>query len=169
MWDLTEALKFVKLLAPSFGGNPNFITLWGSSAGAALVHGLSESPHSQDLFQRAIQSSGTLFAEWAYSNVSISSSINLASAVGCFSTNETLKSSKIKECLKSKSMFEIFGGVKQVYSKFSSNFRALMFSPIFDNDFFTDKEFVNANSTHIPTLFTVTDAEWAHAGRPHTW
>uniref|UniRef100_A0A1I8A1J5 Carboxylic ester hydrolase n=1 Tax=Steinernema glaseri TaxID=37863 RepID=A0A1I8A1J5_9BILA len=45
-WDQTEALRFVKKVISSFGGNPDDITVGGSSAGATSVSALTLSPHS---------------------------------------------------------------------------------------------------------------------------
>lgn len=57
-WDQVEALKFVHRNAKAFGGSPDKITLYGSSAGAASVGALSISPHSRDYVYQVI---GTKF------------------------------------------------------------------------------------------------------------
>jgi carboxylesterase type B len=41
------ALHFLQQILPNFGGNPEETTVWGHSAGAASVHALAISPHSE--------------------------------------------------------------------------------------------------------------------------
>lgn len=53
LWDQTLALKFVKENIAYFGGNPDKITVWGQSAGAASVDMLSLSPHSRSMLQKS--------------------------------------------------------------------------------------------------------------------
>uniref|UniRef100_A0ABM0M9G9 Carboxylic ester hydrolase n=1 Tax=Saccoglossus kowalevskii TaxID=10224 RepID=A0ABM0M9G9_SACKO len=65
MYDQVLALKWVKSNIGAFGGNPNRITIFGESAGAASVGLHLLSPLSEPLFNRAILQSGTPDAEWA--------------------------------------------------------------------------------------------------------
>uniref|UniRef100_A0A1I7X4H8 Carboxylic ester hydrolase n=1 Tax=Heterorhabditis bacteriophora TaxID=37862 RepID=A0A1I7X4H8_HETBA len=65
LWDQTLALQFLNEILSSFGGDPNRITLSGHSAGSSSVSALLFSPHSNDLFQQAIEMSGSVFAEYA--------------------------------------------------------------------------------------------------------
>ncbi|EGT47030.1 hypothetical protein CAEBREN_19581 [Caenorhabditis brenneri] len=65
LWDLTLGLKWVQKHIASFGGDPNNVTIFGQSAGAALVDLLALSPHSRDLFQRVIPMSGGSLCEYA--------------------------------------------------------------------------------------------------------
>lgn len=61
--DCIQALKWVKTNATAFGGDPNNITIFGQSAGGAMVQTLITSPKAKGLFQRAIvQSAGGLKA-----------------------------------------------------------------------------------------------------------
>ncbi|KAB7507264.1 Carboxylesterase 1E [Armadillidium nasatum] len=65
--DQQLALKWVKENIVHFGGNPNAITLFGNSAGAASIHFQIFSPGSKDLFQRVILQSGNALCPWATS------------------------------------------------------------------------------------------------------
>ena len=56
--DAIAALKWVKANIANFGGDPNNVTIFGESAGAAMVGMLSGSPAAKGLFQRAIAESG---------------------------------------------------------------------------------------------------------------
>ncbi|MGX1163016.1 para-nitrobenzyl esterase [Arthrobacter sp. SLBN-100] len=57
--DVLEALQWVKRNIGSFGGDPDNVTVFGESAGAAAVGTLLGMPASQGLFRRAIMQSGT--------------------------------------------------------------------------------------------------------------
>lgn len=63
--DLIAALKWVKENIANFGGDPNNVTIFGASAGGALIHSLLASPRAKGLFHKAILHSGTLYCPWA--------------------------------------------------------------------------------------------------------
>jgi para-nitrobenzyl esterase len=56
--DSIAALQWVKANIAAFGGDPANVTIFGESAGAAMVGGLVGSPVAKGLFQRAISESG---------------------------------------------------------------------------------------------------------------
>ena len=56
--DAIAALTWVKANIAAFGGDPNNVTIFGESAGAAMVGMLSGSPVAKGLFQKAIAESG---------------------------------------------------------------------------------------------------------------
>lgn len=63
--DQVQALKWVQQNIKSFGGDPNNVTLFGISAGAAAVDYHILSPMSKGLFHRAICNSGSSLLHWA--------------------------------------------------------------------------------------------------------
>ncbi|XP_063697509.1 esterase B1-like [Culicoides brevitarsis] len=63
--DQNLALKWIKENIREFGGNPDNITLFGESAGAASVHYHMMSRQSEKLFSRAILMSGCVYNNWA--------------------------------------------------------------------------------------------------------
>ncbi|KAI5639534.1 carboxylesterase family domain-containing protein [Phthorimaea operculella] len=64
MKDQVAALKWVKKNIAKFGGDPDNITVFGQSAGAASVIYHMVSPMSRTLFKRAISMSGVPSCEW---------------------------------------------------------------------------------------------------------
>ncbi|XP_046396391.1 juvenile hormone esterase-like [Ischnura elegans] len=64
--DQVTALKWVQRYIRYFGGNPEKVTLFGQSAGAASVSYHMLSPMSQGLFHKAITQSGSAVALWAW-------------------------------------------------------------------------------------------------------
>ena len=65
LFDQLLALKWVHENIHHFGGNPNRVTLFGESAGAASVSMHLLSPLSQDYFTRAITQSASATCDWA--------------------------------------------------------------------------------------------------------
>ncbi|XP_030024687.2 venom carboxylesterase-6 [Manduca sexta] len=63
--DQVMALKWVRDNIEAFGGDPNRVTIFGESAGAASVHLHMLSPESKGLFHRAIAQSGVALSPWA--------------------------------------------------------------------------------------------------------
>lgn len=81
--DQVQALKWVQQNISKFNGEPNNITIFGSSAGGASVAYLLLSPMAKGLFHKAISQSGTCLLHWAQNkNVKeLSSKIALLSGV----------------------------------------------------------------------------------------
>ncbi|EGT40124.1 hypothetical protein CAEBREN_31088 [Caenorhabditis brenneri] len=65
LWDQTLALKWVQEHIASFGGAPDSVTLFGTSAGGASVEFLALSPHSNKLFHRFMANSGSAYCDFA--------------------------------------------------------------------------------------------------------
>jgi len=64
LMDLLAALRWIKQHIAEFGGDPDNVTLFGESAGAANIGYLMSSPHAQGLFHKAIhQSAGFQMVE----------------------------------------------------------------------------------------------------------
>lgn len=59
--DQVFALKWVRRNIANFGGDPNNVTVFGTSAGASSVHFLMMSDKAKGLFHRALPMSGTSF------------------------------------------------------------------------------------------------------------
>lgn len=73
-----------------FGGDPNCVTLFGQSAGAAMVSALTiSSTISTDLFHKAIIQSGSVFGTWAYMEHPVDDAKNIARKAGLSSRLST--------------------------------------------------------------------------------
>ena len=59
--DQIQALRWVQENITAFGGDPDNVTIFGCSAGAASIHGLVVSPLAKGLFHKAIPESGSLY------------------------------------------------------------------------------------------------------------
>uniref|UniRef100_A0A1B0GMF3 Carboxylic ester hydrolase n=1 Tax=Phlebotomus papatasi TaxID=29031 RepID=A0A1B0GMF3_PHLPP len=64
--DAVMALRWVRQNIQNFGGDPNNITIFGLSAGGAMVHYLLLSPSARGLFDKAISMSGSALDPWAF-------------------------------------------------------------------------------------------------------
>ncbi|KAL5279149.1 CES5A.2 family protein [Megaselia abdita] len=99
--DQVESLRWIKEHISVFGGDPNTVTIFGESAGAASVSYLLESEKSKGLFHRAIMQSGIFFNPWAqplHKGVARKRALKVAEWVNC--GNEKGNWAEIVSCLK---------------------------------------------------------------------
>uniref|UniRef100_A0A0N4ZAC4 Carboxylic ester hydrolase n=1 Tax=Parastrongyloides trichosuri TaxID=131310 RepID=A0A0N4ZAC4_PARTI len=88
--DQQMALEWIKINIREFGGDPNKVTIFGQSAGAASVTGHLYAPSSYPLFNRVIAHSGTIVNIWATNSPDIVQNAmkKLIVDVGCDVDNE---------------------------------------------------------------------------------
>jgi carboxylesterase type B len=65
LWDQRLALQWVHKNIADFGGDPEKVTLFGNSAGAASVLYQVMNPTNKGLFRRILTQSGSVLAQWA--------------------------------------------------------------------------------------------------------
>ncbi|XP_013189497.2 juvenile hormone esterase isoform X2 [Amyelois transitella] len=80
--DQVSALKWVKRNIEQFGGDPDNVTLFGESAGAASVAYHMISPMSKGLFHKVIAQSGTCIDDWSIQRDSIARAIRCGKFLG---------------------------------------------------------------------------------------
>ncbi|KAK9508185.1 hypothetical protein O3M35_007905 [Rhynocoris fuscipes] len=94
--DQSLLLRWVKKNIRLFGGNPDSVTIAGTSAGSSSVHYHMISPLSKGLFHRSFSMSGTVLIPWAQAENSLEKAKKLAEIFNCSAGN----SLEIKQCLK---------------------------------------------------------------------
>lgn len=87
MKDQVAALRWVQRNIRNFGGDPNQVTIHGSSAGGASIDLQVLSPMSNGLFRAAIPESGAATSTWPIEINPIASATKLAETVGFTSSN----------------------------------------------------------------------------------
>lgn len=80
-------MQWVQQNIEKFGGNPDNVTIFGESAGAASVHIHSLSAQSRNYFHKAICQSGDAVMEWAIQPNAEEKSKKLAKVLGCKETD----------------------------------------------------------------------------------
>nr|XP_057927503.1 bile salt-activated lipase-like isoform X2 [Doryrhamphus excisus] len=90
LWDQHAAISWVRRNIASFGGNPDNITIFGQSAGAASASFQMLSPHSKGLFRRAITQCGVALSPWALQRNPMGLTKKIARKVGCYRSDEDM-------------------------------------------------------------------------------
>ncbi|XP_045601203.2 carboxylic ester hydrolase [Procambarus clarkii] len=87
--DQSLALRWVQSNIHHFGGDPQKVTIFGESAGAASVNYHMLSPKSQGLFSQAIMQSGSALSPWSYGWSYRKVAHHAGRALGCADTKHS--------------------------------------------------------------------------------
>uniref|UniRef100_A0A8C8XEI6 Carboxylic ester hydrolase n=1 Tax=Panthera leo TaxID=9689 RepID=A0A8C8XEI6_PANLE len=96
--DVVAALHWVQGNISPFGGDPNSVTIFGSSAGACIVSALVLSPLAAGLFHRAIAQSGVITIPTLQASNPRLLAQSFADSMACTSTS----SAEMLQCLREK-------------------------------------------------------------------
>uniref|UniRef100_A0A8C2TAW0 Carboxylic ester hydrolase n=1 Tax=Coturnix japonica TaxID=93934 RepID=A0A8C2TAW0_COTJA len=145
LWDQRLALQWIRVNAEAFGGDPNRVTLFGESAGAASIGLHLLSPYSKGLFNRAVLQSGSPNGPWATIGAAEGRrrAALLGKAVGCPYGNET----ELVGCLKGVDALRLVEGEGEVLPP-QSVFR-FAFVPVVDGEFLIDSPEVMLGAVEV--------------------
>ncbi|KAI6207332.1 Carboxylic ester hydrolase [Aphelenchoides fujianensis] len=148
LWDQREALIWVQKNVAKFGGDPNRVTLWGQSAGAASTSMHSLSRHSRGLFQQMILHSGSPYTRWSTNEDVVAMSRNLAQAANC----PTEDSKELKRCMKDLDLEDVMDAAAE-FPLARDDLAFLNYNPRVDGDFFeADHQELLQTAPELPTL-----------------
>ncbi|XP_077457498.1 bile salt-activated lipase-like [Stigmatopora argus] len=138
LWDQHAAISWVRRNIAAFGGNPDNVTIFGQSAGAASVSYQMVSPYSKGLFQRAITQSGVALCPWALQREPMALTKKIARKVGCYRSDEDL----MLTCLKMTDPVGLtLAGKVDILQMFGKGvvMDLLELAPVVDGDFIPDE------------------------------
>ncbi|CAG9761610.1 unnamed protein product [Ceutorhynchus assimilis] len=106
--DMVLSLKWIQKNIKNFNGDPENVTIFGNSAGAASVHFLVLSPMAKGLFHKALCQSGSALSSWAYA---FQSNQPMAKALGLGEVSDEelyryLKEASVEEIFKAQTMID---------------------------------------------------------------
>ncbi|XP_074412303.1 bile salt-activated lipase [Zonotrichia albicollis] len=155
--DQHMAIAWVKRNIKAFGGDPDNITIFGESAGAASVSLQTLSPKNKGLFKRAISQSGVGVCSWAIQRDPLVWAKKLGEKVGCSTDNTTV----LANCLRHSNPKDLTLAYHMQFTHLPMPFAlTLAFSPVLDGDFLPDvPEKLFANAADIDYLAGVNNMD----------
>uniref|UniRef100_A0A8C5SNZ5 Carboxylic ester hydrolase n=1 Tax=Laticauda laticaudata TaxID=8630 RepID=A0A8C5SNZ5_LATLA len=155
--DQHMAIAWVKRNIKNFGGDPDNITIFGESAGAASVSLQTLSPYSKGLVKRAISQSGVGLCPWTIQKDPLFWAIKIAQKVGCPTDNTTV----LANCLRITDPKTLTLAYHlDAFSPADPLVHYLAFSPVVDGDFIPDDpKNLFANAADVDYLLGVNDMD----------
>ncbi|XP_030764556.1 venom carboxylesterase-6-like [Sitophilus oryzae] len=95
--DQILALKWVQNNIEYFGGDPDKVTIFGESAGAASVSYILTNSNTSDLYQNAIMQSGTVLCLWTLARNASVKAFKLGTSLGIITDNSTYLVEQLRE------------------------------------------------------------------------
>ncbi|NWR45429.1 CEL lipase, partial [Regulus satrapa] len=155
--DQHMAIAWVKRNIKAFGGDPDNITIFGESAGAASVSLQTLSPKNKGLFKRAISQSGVGVCSWAIQRDPLLWAKKVGEKLGCSTSNTKI----LADCLRSSDPKKLTMAVHlPLLNMPLPVVHSLPFAPVVDGDFLPDSpEKLFANAADIDYLAGVNDMD----------
>ncbi|XP_067868410.1 bile salt-activated lipase-like isoform X2 [Heterodontus francisci] len=145
LWDQHEAIGWVRRNIKAFGGDPNYITLFGQSAGAASVNFQILSPYNKGLIKRAISESGVANSPFALVNNPLYWAQELAKKMHC-PNNDTERMIKCLRKVDGKSLTMAIPFKNPIIP----TIRAVVWAPVIDGDFLpNDVKNLSSNAADV--------------------
>ncbi|KAG8285123.1 Carboxylesterase [Homalodisca vitripennis] len=104
LMDLVAGLHWLRENLPSFGGDPESITVMGHGTGAALANYIAVSPVAKELLHRVVLLSGSGMSPWALQREPLAIKRKVAEQTGC---HGDLVEDDLAPCLRGKSLPEL--------------------------------------------------------------
>ncbi|KAM8707777.1 hypothetical protein ACLKA7_014848 [Drosophila subpalustris] len=109
--DILLALNWVQRHIQQFGGDPSQVTIFGQSAGAGVTSALLLSPRTgENLFQRAIVQSGSIFAAWAITKDPAEQARRICGQLGC---QQCEQENQLLSCVQGASVVELLRATQE--------------------------------------------------------
>ena len=136
--DQALSLQWIQDNIHVFGGDPNKVTIFGESAGAASIGFHMVSPESKHLFQRVALQSATAISPWSYYTMDEGRSrgILLAEKLNCIEdvSGHILTTENVVDCLRGREVVELLQ-----WQWVTFNFFDLPFTPVVDGTFLPER------------------------------
>ncbi|XP_071798342.1 acetylcholinesterase-like [Asterias amurensis] len=136
--DQVLSLQWVQDNIHVFGGDPDKVTLFGESSGAASIAFHMVSPLSRHLYQRLAVESASATAPWAYytMDVGLERGMILAERLECVEdvNGVTLTKEQVVDCLRGRDVMEILQ-----WQWVTGKFVEFPFVPVIDGTFLTER------------------------------
>ena len=160
--DQRMALAWVRTHIAAFGGDPNRITIGGSSAGSHSVGLHLVSPDSHALFDRAVLQGGAPAYRWRTREDGEAQADALAAALGCVDPGQTIS------CLRTKTMSELLFALPVGAEQFAETGRT-HWSPVVDGFVIPEQPrllYETGSFSRVPTIIgSNRDEGWTFVGR----
>ncbi|XP_022095277.1 cholinesterase 2-like [Acanthaster planci] len=138
LWDQALALKWVQKNIHIFGGDPDQVTLFGESSGAASIAFHVISPESMNLFRRVALQSASALTPWAYYTMEEGRrrGLMLAEKLKCVEdqSGQTLTTTQMVDCMRTRDPLEIIR-----WQWVTLDFADFPFVPVVDGDFVRER------------------------------